>query len=232
MPRAFLVLSLALVVSACGAIGPRGEDDAARAQQHERIAFTKSTARQTAKAMLVQDADLPGGWGEERKQGRPTEVDCEGVPRDVRPLAGAMSSMFVSSDDEAALASAAAVYPSERRARRAFARLVEGFRSRAAEECFARAFRNRTRGGEVGPFTRVPYRAGDRAAGFRAKFHIHTVCGCLRGAFSFVLIQERQATAWIVTARTSTRLAPYERAVASRVARRMRLAQAARDPNA
>lgn len=236
MKRAAFASSLfALLLAGCGAADPSTDErGGASDRTNAPLRFTKAEAKATAKAMLLQGSDLPSGWGEE-KRARSSEDDesCRRLPGDHLPtLAQAVSPLFVNVGEEAFITSSAAIFASQERARRAYRFFVRGIRSKAGERCIARSFRKGAGGGSVGALTPLKYRVGERSAGFRAKFHLHTVCGCTRGYFSFVLIQERQAAAWILFGRASTRPLRYEREVARRVAKRMRLAQEAREPAA
>jgi hypothetical protein len=219
----------ALLLAGCGSVD-RGtsERDGGREKRNAPLRFTKAEAKATARSMLVQESELPSGWAQEKAIRSGGGGSCDRLPgANIPTIAEAISPLFVNGDAEASITSSAAVFSTQKRARRAYQLLVRAIRSEAGERCFARSFR--AGGGSVGALAPLRYRVGQRSAGFRAKFHIHTVCGCTRGYFSFVLIQERQAAAWIIFVRGSTRPLQYEREIARRVAKRMRLAQEARD---
>jgi hypothetical protein len=242
---------LALVVAGCGAIGPSSSDgESAEAAKKQTLRLTKSQAKDTATAMLVRPSDLPSGWSEadgnnRRNTKKASYLRASGADRwcrrfltkKVPMLADEESPTFVNDLQGGFVGSAAAIFTSQKEARKAYRFFVRALRSTAGRNCVFAPLRHGSDGSSVsfgkGHVRPLAYRVGERSWGFRSSFRIHTRCGCATGYFAFLVIHERQAASWVLSGRFSRPLSKeLERQIARRVAERMKLAQAARDAQA
>jgi hypothetical protein len=236
MSRALLVVCLcALAAAGCGGVtssdSAKDDGDASAAP----FSLEKRQAGALAQSMLIRPADLPQ-WI--RKAGENDSVENRKLPKACKRLGEpprgwimgeAESPIFAKFPERAFVASGAALFETEEKARRAFARMVRAARSKQGQECFLASARSGGAGAGISfdrPRVRkLGYRLADRSWGFRWTLRVRGDSGS-KMYLTLVFLQERQADSFVLTGRFTE---PFERELEMRlgrlVAKRMRVAQ-------